>query len=244
MIEARGLTKRFSTNDPAVDDVDLTVRPGEVCCILGGSGAGKTTLIRLLAGLLRPTTGRSWIDGVDPCRNPIEGRKRFVLMSADSALFNSMTPWQNLQFLCSLSGTAFVIDRSSAENSLRRVGLSERELSRSTRQLSRHVTVCVWLALASLRNVPAVFLDEPTAGLDARGEADLHEALDRFRAESKALLIATADVFFAGRAANRVCILKRGRKVVERTSAQLLGSSVSDLYFDYTGRVPGRTTEP
>lgn len=241
MIEACGLTKRFGTNELAIDNVDLIVRTGEVCCLLGANGAGKTTLIKLLTGLLHPTAGSVSIGGVDPTLDPIAGRRRFTLLSADATLFNTMTPWQNLQFLSSLSGPSCAIDRQSAENALRRIGVPERQLGRPIAQLSRHASVCVWLALAFVRNTPAVVLDEPTAGLDAGGQTDVHEALRSFCRDGKAVLIATADVFFASRAANRVCVLKRGRKVVERTSAQMLESSLSDLYFDYVDRAPSHS---
>ncbi|HEX2224269.1 MAG TPA: ATP-binding cassette domain-containing protein, partial [Thermoanaerobaculia bacterium] len=104
MIEAIDLTKRYSTGRLALDALNLRVRPGEIHCLLGASGAGKSTALHLLLGFLEPTAGRALIDGIDARREPLLARSHSAYLAGGTAFYERLTARQNLSFFAALGG--------------------------------------------------------------------------------------------------------------------------------------------
>ncbi len=240
LLSASGLTKRFSTNETAVDDVHLSVRGGEIYCLLGGRGSGKTAIVRMLLGLLRPSAGAITIAGDDVLADPLRARQQITLIAGSVAWSGAMTARHALEFFVGLCGSPSRATEIACRNAMRAVGIPERDFDRRVAGFPRALVVKLWLAVAALRDTPVVILDEPTMDLDTVAIADLQTQLQQLRTLGKAVFVTTADVLFASQVADRIGVLKRGRLAAERTRAEVLSLSLTQLYLDYVGRPPAR----
>jgi ABC-2 type transport system ATP-binding protein len=164
VISARGLTKRFD-DFTAVDQVDFDVHPGEIFGFLGPNGSGKTTTIRMMLGLMRPSQGSIEVMGM-----PVDGdnsaiRPRVGYMSQRFSLYNDLTVLQNLQFYGKAYGLSNSALDSRIQEALEMSGLVGRERTK-TRDLSGGWRQRLSLSAAILHRPEILFLDEPTAGVD------------------------------------------------------------------------------
>ena len=242
LIEAIDLSKRFAGDRLALDGLSLQVQAGELYCLLGAQGSGKTTAIGLFLAFWRPTSGQAIVAGVDPANRPVEATRHVSYIRVQASLYDTMTPRQNIEFFTRL-GMDEPAPRAAVYDAMRQYGVPERSFDRKVASLPRELRLSLWLAIASLKQTPIIILDEPTSGLDSRASADLQEHLLDFKHQGKAILLATTDVFLASQVSDRIGILKQGRKVAERTRSQMLGLSLSELYFDYVGRPSQSVTE-
>lgn len=199
---------------------------------LGASGAGETTVIDLFLGFIKPTSGRALINGVEVAVNPLEAKKYVSYCSEDVALYSHFTARENLDFFVKL-GCKPGLKKDDYYAVLREVGLQENAFERKTRFFSKGKQQKVCIAIAMMRDTPAILLDEPTAGLDPKVSEELMENLDQLRRRGKAILIATHDIFRVKEIADRVGIIKEGRKVLERTREELERENLQALYLDY-----------
>ncbi len=229
MIEVRGLCKRFE-DQVALDHLDLTVRPGEIYCLLGANGAGKTTTISILLGLIPPTSGTVRVGGVDVTTRPLEARRRIAYLSEQVMLYGNLSVWRNLDFFAALSGKA-AMDRAAAASLLERVGLGEAVLTQRVKALSKGMRQRVGLAICLLKDAPVLIMDEPMSGLDPKASAQLTALLVSLREAGKALLVSTHDVFRARQLASRVGILRAGNKVWEGDRVELDSVDLEALYL-------------
>jgi ABC-2 type transport system ATP-binding protein len=163
-VEVVNLTKKFG-DFTAVDDISFTIRRGEIFGFLGPNGAGKTTTIRVLLGLLHPTSGSATVLGFDVARQPEEVRKRIGYMSQRFSLYNDLTVSENLDFYGRTYGVRNKRLRERKRFAIEMAGLvgREREL---TRNLSGGWKQRLALGAAILHEPQMLFLDEPTAGVD------------------------------------------------------------------------------
>jgi len=168
-VEIEGLVKKFG-EFVAVDQVSLEVKRGEIFGFLGPNGAGKSTTIRVLCGLLTPTTGRSTVAGFDVGTDPEQVRRNIGYMSQKFSLYDDLTVDQNIDFFTGMYGVPR--DRRAARKDyvLRMAGLTERR-GALTATLSGGWKQRLALGCAILHDPPIIFLDEPTSGVDpiARG---------------------------------------------------------------------------
>jgi ABC-2 type transport system ATP-binding protein len=241
LIDVRGLTKQFGVAACAVQDLSLTTRAGEVYCLLGGTGAGKTTTIKMLLGLLPPSAGQATVAGVDVTADPLGARAQTTFLTGRGTLSGAMTTLQNLRFLVRIARPG-PWRETDGRNALRTMGVPDRAFDERVKNLPRDLVMALWLAVAWLRATPVLLLDEPTTGLDAKAATRLQTRLARFRDRGQAVFIATADILFAGQIADRIGILKQGRMAAERTRAEVLSLSLTELYVDYVGRPPHRVS--
>jgi len=175
IISADGLTKRFG-DFTAVDRLHLTVQPGTIFAFLGANGSGKSTTIRMLIGLLRPTAGSILVDGIDVIRNPRRVRDHIGYMGQKVSLYQGLSLRENVEFyagLFGLSGTPL----EKRWGALReRFALSEAEGEKSE-DLPAGIRQRAGLALSTLHQPRLLFLDEPTAGVDVHSRALFWEVI-------------------------------------------------------------------
>ncbi|MDQ3817170.1 MAG: ABC transporter ATP-binding protein, partial [Acidobacteriota bacterium] len=216
----------------ALDALNLLVEPGEIYFLLGANGAGKTTVINIFLNFVEPTAGRALINGVDATANPLEAKRHLSYISEDLMLYGNFTARQNLDFFARLGGKQD-LKRDDYYQVLREVGLEERAFEQKVKEFSKGMRQKVGLAAAIVKDAPAILLDEPTSGLDPKVGAELMETLSELRSRRKAILVATHDIFRATEVADRIGIMKEGRKVMERTRGELEQEDLQTLYLDY-----------
>jgi ABC-2 type transport system ATP-binding protein len=206
MIEAIGLTRRFG-QQVAVEDLSLSVGPGEIFGLLGPNGAGKTTTLRMLGGLISPTTGRATVAGVPLVRQRMdEVRSRVGFLTEAPGLWDRLSVRLNLLVYARLYG----IDRPAAavDAALATFGLSDRAGSPAA-QLSKGMKQKVAVARALLHKPPVVLLDEPTSGLDPQTARLVRELVLQLRDEGRTIIISTHNLDEAERLSTRIGVLQR-----------------------------------
>jgi ABC-2 type transport system ATP-binding protein/sodium transport system ATP-binding protein len=224
MIAVERLTKCFPMPGggtlTAVNNLSFTVNAGEIYGLLGPNGAGKTTTLRMLLGLLRPTSGQASIAGFGSSQHPDEVKRRVGLVSAGAGLYQGLTVREMLLFFADL----YAVPPAAAHVELERLAgllgleefLEQRCATLSTGQRQR-----VNLARALIHRPPVMLLDEPTLGLDVLGSQVVTEYIDHLRGEGKAVIVTTHHLDDAERHCTRFGLLHRGELVSEGTLAEL-----------------------
>lgn len=224
MIEAAGLVKHFRGGDgtlvKAVDGVSFTVAPGEMVGLLGANGVGKTTTMRLLATLLKPTAGTASIGGCDILADPLGVRRQLGYLSATTGVPDRLTPREVLASFGRLHDLPESRITSRVAELIDVLGLAacgDRPCGRlSTGQRQR-----VSLGRALVHDPPALVLDEPTNGLDIVGARDLLDLLERLREHGRAVLVSTHRLHEIERRCDRFLMIHAGRIVGHGTRAEL-----------------------
>ena len=232
MIEAVNLTKRYEDGILALDALNLRVNPGEIYCLLGANGAGKTTTINIFLDFIRPTSGQALLNGTDVTQNPLEAKKHVSYLPENVMLYPNFTARQNLDYFARLGGRRN-LGKDDYYRVLRESGLPEKAFDQKIREMSKGMRQKVGIAIAVVKEAPALFLDEPTSGLDPKAGAEFLEILAALRDKGKAILMSTHDIFRAKDIADCVGIMKEGVKVMERTREELKTENLEALYLDY-----------
>jgi ABC-2 type transport system ATP-binding protein len=232
MIKAIDLTKRYEDGLLALDHLNMTIQPGQIYCLLGANGAGKTTTINIFFNFIEPTSGQALLNGKDCAREPIEAKKNAAYVSENVMLYGNFSARQNLDFFTKLAGIRDV-KREDYLKVLLQVGLSDRNLDQKVKTFSKGMRQKLGIAIAMLKRAPALLLDEPTSGLDPKAAAEFVELLMKLKAERKAILMSTHDVFRAKEVADTVGIMKAGVLIMERSKESLQHENLEKLYLDY-----------
>ena len=216
MITATGLTRRFGART-VVNDVSFEVGRGEIVALLGPNGAGKTTTLRMLAGLIAPTSGTVAINGVQLTRATGSAlRSRIGFLTEAPGLWDRLTVRENLSIYAGLYGLAhtdLIVDRALETFELTgRAAARTAELSKGTRQR-------VALARALLHDPVILLLDEPTSGLDPEVTRSVRHLLEERRAAGCSILVSTHNLDEAERLADRVAVLQERLLALDRPAA-------------------------
>jgi len=219
-VATRQLVKRYG-DLVAVDDVELNVEKGDVYGFLGPNGAGKTTTLRMLLGLIRPTSGRVELFGRDPLvdgARALDGVAGFV---EGPRFYPYLSGRRNLSLLADLDGAD---GRSRIDEVLSIVDLSDRAGDR-VGGYSHGMRQRLGIAAALLRAPRLLLLDEPTTGLDPAGMRDMRELVKRLASDGITILLSSHLLAEVEELCNRVSIVRRGRVVYEGPLAELLASA-------------------
>lgn len=237
ILKTEDLSKRYEDGVLAVDHLNLEVHPGEVYCLLGANGAGKTTVINLFLNFIPPTTGTCFIKEIDVTKDPLEAKKYVSFVSENVMLYGNFTARQNLDFFAKLGGK-LDLTKEDYHQVMRRVSLQERAFEQRVKNFSKGMRQKLGISIAVIKDAPAILLDEPTAGLDPKAAAEFLEILNELKDEGKAILMSTHDIFRAKEIADRVGIMKEGRLVMERTREELQYEDLVKIYIDYMRAEP------
>lgn len=232
LLEARDLTKVYEDGVKALDNLQLKVHAGEIFAMLGGNGAGKTTTINTFLDFIQPTSGQALINGIDANKDPLEAKKFVAFVSENVQLYPNFTAMQNVDFFVRLGGKKDYT-RSDYEQALIRVGLQRDAFDKKLKDFSKGMRQKCGIAIAILKDAPAILLDEPTSGLDPKAGKEFTRLIGELRDEGKAILMSTHDIFRAKEIADFVGILNNGVLVAQQTKAELEGVNLEDLYVEY-----------
>jgi ABC-2 type transport system ATP-binding protein len=232
MMQAINLTKRYEDGLLALDHVSYDIYPGEVFCLLGANGAGKTTTINLFLDFIPPTDGEARLNGINCHQNPLAAKKYAAYVSENVMLYGNFTARQNLDFFAKLGGKRN-LGKKDCYRVMAEVGLPERAFEQRVKMFSKGMRQKLGIAIAMIKDAPAILLDEPTAGLDPKAGAEFLELLTSLKAQGKAILMSTHDIFRSKEIADRVGIMKEGKMVMERTRQELAHEDLQRVYLDY-----------
>jgi ABC-2 type transport system ATP-binding protein len=219
-VEIDDLVKRFG-DFTAVDHVSLKVERGEIFGFLGPNGAGKSTTIRMLCGLLTPTSGRASVGGFDVGTQPEEVRGTIGYMSQKFSLYDDLTVEENLNFFCGIYGVAPERRTERKEYALEMAGLHERRNS-MTRLLSGGWKQRLALGCAILHEPPILFLDEPTSGVDPVARRGFWELIYDLSAAGNTVFVSTHYMDEA-EYCHRLALMYRGKVIALGAPGELKG---------------------
>jgi ABC-2 type transport system ATP-binding protein len=208
IIRTLGLTKRFGSFT-AVDNVTFEVRPGDIVGYLGPNGSGKTTTIRMLCGLMRPSAGNALVLGVDVVKQPEEVKRQIGYMSQKFALYDDLTVRENLEFYAGVYGVPPAVEKQRLDEIFQMAGLQERTNSR-TSTLSGGWRQRLALGCALVHHPPLLFLDEPTSGVDPIARREFWDLIYQL-AEGGTTIFVTTHYMDEAEHCNRVGFMHSGR---------------------------------
>ena len=217
-IRIEALHRRFG-DLVAVERLDLEIPAGQIFGLLGANGSGKTTTIRMLTGLLAPTSGRAWVAGIDVVAEPEAVRRRLGYMSQRFGLYDDLTVEENLRFYAGLYGLVGEPGRARVEELIAGLGFTARR-----RQLAGTLSggwkQRLSLACATAHRPAVLFLDEPTAGVDPAARRHFWEVIRGLAAGGTTIVVTTHYMDEAERC-ERLAMLWRGRLVAVGTPAEI-----------------------
>ena len=232
-LQTSGLTKSYG-KQVGIAGLDVEVRAGEVFGLLGPNGAGKTTTIRLVLGLLRPTSGTATLFGnLDSQRDGVRARRRIGYLPGDLALYDDLTGRACLEFFARMRGG---VDRRVVDDLAERLNL---DLGRRIRDLSKGNRQKLGVVQAFMHEPELLILDEPTSGLDPVVQREFQTIVDETTARGAAILLSSHVLAEVEHLAHRVGIVVDGRLVVVDDIDALKQHAVRRLDLDF-----GRAVDP
>jgi ABC-2 type transport system ATP-binding protein len=218
-ISALDLAKSYG-NFRAVDSLVLEVKGGEIFGFLGPNGAGKTTTIRMLCGLLAPTSGTASVAGFDVREESVEVRKVVGLLPESSGFYNWMNAEEYLKYFASLYKIQGQEGRMRAKELLDRVGLADKSFA-PIGYYSRGMKQRLALARALINRPRIVFLDEPTLGLDPRGQQEIRKMLREINEDGVTVFLSSHALSEVSSLCNRVAVVDHGKLIAQGTIEEL-----------------------
>lgn len=239
MIEALSLTRKFS-EFTAVDNLSFRVNPGEIYALLGPNGSGKSTTMRMLLGLLKPTSGTARINGFDVQENIVEAKRYIGYIPEEPVLPERLTGWEYINYVSDIWRVPRGIERDEEIDELLTLldikDASDDLIETYSKGMSRKIGL-----VAALIHTPKILiLDEVQAGIDPRGAATIKEILSGLRARGATILMSTHVLEIAERMCDRIGIINEGKLIAEGTMAELRlqakgQQSLEDIFLDLTG---------
>ena len=220
LLQTEALTKQYGRRK-VVDDLSLSVERGDIFGFLGQNGAGKSTVIRMALGLVRPTRGRVLLFGHDMGRHPLQALGRVGAIVEAPAFYENFSGYANLHLFAAMSGGA---ERKQIEQSLELVGLKERGKDKVV-TYSHGMRQRLGIAQALLPHPEFIILDEPTDGLDPQGIHEIRLLLPRLRDELGLTIMLSSHLLFeVERICNRVAIIDGGKLLYQGAIQDLVSS--------------------
>ena len=237
-VEIDNLVKTFGAF-VAVDHVTLQVEKGEIFGFLGPNGAGKSTTIRMLCGLLTPTSGRASVNGFDVATQPDEIRRSIGYMSQKFSLYDDLTVEENIDFFSGIYGVARERRAERKDYVLRMAGIAERRRA-LTGTLSGGWKQRLALGCAILHNPPVLFLDEPTSGVDPIARGDFWTLIREMSSEGHTIFVSTHYMDEA-EYCHRLALMYRGKVIALGAPAELKAGLTNHSLFQLDSSDPLET---
>lgn len=208
MIQISNLRKQYASGFVALDDINLSVKKGEILALLGPNGAGKTTLISTICGIVNPTSGSVKVDGFDIIKDFRKTRSLIGLVPQELTTDAFETPWDNLTFSRGLFGLPK--NPEKVEQVLRDLSLWDKKDSRIM-TLSGGMKRRLLIGKALVHEPQVLFLDEPTAGVDVALRQDMWVMVDKLRSQGVTIVLTTHYIEEAEAIADRIGVISAGK---------------------------------
>lgn len=241
IIEAKNLTKRYSgMKSPAIDHINLKIRKGEIFGLLGPNGAGKTTLINILTGVLKPDSGKAFINGFD-----ITTQSRFIkpdigIIPQEIALYPTLSVRENLFIFGSLYNIPKQALKKRIADCLNIYGLENKARSQ-VKKLSGGMKRRLNIIAGILHSPELLILDEPTAGIDVQSKVVILENLNKLNEQGTTMLYTSHYMDEAEKFCSNATIIDYGKIIAEGSPAELVKNTdgcncLEDVFIQLTGR--------
>jgi len=237
MIEAINLSKTFA-GKKVINELSFKVAQGEIMCLLGANGAGKSTTLNLFLNFLQPDSGQACINGVD-VKSSVNSKEMLVYLPERVNLYQEFNAIENLKYLASLSGL-------QVTNELLNSALDETGLESSVREqplvdYSKGMRQKVGIAFAIIRQAKVLLLDEPTSGLDPSATLEFIRIIEKLAKKGAAILMITHDFYCAHSLADKIGIMDKGYLLEMLDNKQLALETLEQTYHDLiSGKEPLR----
>ncbi|MHB1419859.1 MAG: ABC transporter ATP-binding protein [Bacillota bacterium] len=239
MIQVKELSKRFK-NIEAVKAISFDVKSSEIFGLLGENGAGKTTTLRMLATVLRPTSGTANIGGHDLLQEPAKVRSMIGVLTGEEGVYQRLTARENVAYFARLNNmpTREMEKRISELFELLEMGeYADRKVGGFSKGMKQKVAI----ARCLVHDPPVLLMDEPTAGLDVTASRVVRDLLSHCRQQGKTIIFSSHIMSEVEKLCDRVAVIHQGQIVAAGTVAELTARSGQDDFEDYfAGLVGGR----
>lgn len=232
MLEAKDLTMKYEDGLLALDHLNFKVEPGEIFCMFGANGAGKTTAINLFLNFIQPTEGTALIEGIDVTKEPLKSKDYVSFVSENVMLYDNFSAFQNISYFSKLAGKRNLTKDDYAQV-FKRVGLQEEAFNMRTNKFSKGMRQKLGIAIAIVKDAPNIILDEPTSGLDPRSGQEFLELLLELRDKGNSIFMSSHDIFRAKYIADNVGFMMKGKMVMLQSKEELKGQDLNKLYVEY-----------
>ncbi len=228
-LAAIGLTKKYD-NVIALNGLDLTINEGEIFCLLGQNGAGKTTAINLFLGFTEASSGQALIKGVKVIPGVSDTKKFIAYIPEVVQLYGNLNGIENLDFFSRLAGFKYSV--SLLKSFLHKAGLQETAHAKRLSAYSKGMRQKVGIAIALAKNADVILMDEPTSGLDPKATAEFTRICKDLAAEGKTIFMTTHDIFNAVNVGTRIGIMKLGVLVHTVNTNEITANELQKLYLE------------
>ena len=228
IIQVQDLAKIFDPDIRAVDGISFAVRRGEIFGFLGPNGAGKTTTIKVITTLIKKTSGKAIVDGIDVDKDPAAIRRIIGYAAQEVGIDDELTGRENLRLQCALYHLPKAERDERIAELLKAIDLED-AADRRAGTYSGGMRKRLDLAMALIPHPKVLFLDEPTTGLDPQNRAAVWEYIRGLNEQGMTIFLTTQYMEEADRLADRLCIIDHGHIMAEGTPASLKGSIGADV---------------
>lgn len=238
MIELHGLSKRFKEVQ-AVDDLSFEVKGGEIFGLLGENGAGKTTTLRILATMLKPTSGTANICNFDIIKQPLEVRRHIgILFGGEAGLYDRLTARENIAYFGKLNDMDDEVLNKRIDMLCHTLEMDE-FIDRKVGKFSKGMKQKVTIARAIVHDPEVMLLDEPTVGLDVTAARTLQDFIAQCRDQGKAVIFSSHIMSEVERLCDRIGVIHKGRLKdigsIEELKERYNNSNLEDVFIQLTG---------
>lgn len=228
MLKTINLHKKY--NDfTALRSLNLEIQEGEIFALLGQNGAGKSTTINILLGLIQSTSGDAFINNISVKEEPQKIKKHLAYIPETVLLYPNLTGIENLDFFSKIAG--FTYSKKELSELLQRTGLQEAAHDKLLGGYSKGMRQKVGIAIALAKDAKVLLLDEPTSGLDPIATAEFTEIIRELGEEGRTIFMATHDIFNAASVATDIGIMRQGELVQNVPSKAFSAEELQELYL-------------
>ncbi len=229
MITVKNACKKYG-DFTAVNNLSFEVTPGEILCLLGANGAGKSTTINMLLNFINPTSGVLEINGLNVVENSIKTKEFLTYIPENLMLYPNLSATENLDYFTRLSSKKF--NTSKLKSFLTEAGLEKEAHENRVKTFSKGMRQKVGIALAIAKESKILLLDEPTSGLDPKSSNEFMDLLTKMKNDKVAILMATHDLFRAKEVSTHIGIMRSGLLENYSDSSAFSLKELEKIYLD------------
>jgi ABC-2 type transport system ATP-binding protein len=227
MLEAKMLSMHYNEKI-ALKELSFSVAPGEIFCLLGQNGAGKTTTINIFLGLLKPSSGKAFINNISVTENNTT-KNSIAYIPEIVQLYGNLSGLENLDFFSRLAG--FKYSQQELEKYLAKANLQTDSFKEKLNTYSKGMRQKVGIAIALAKNASYILMDEPTSGLDPKASVEFAKVCKELSADGVGILMATHDIFNAVNIGSKIGIMREGSLVHVTETSKISAQELQDLYI-------------